>query len=306
MALLMQSPRPPRPPRPTPGKTNLFVVNPVFQNWCQDGRENEKALGLVPSRGGGPRSHKNTSTEPNHCNLSHGQANGNKLHYRGYGVHEKNTVSGESFNLPSQQFQKNTNNTDFAESKKYGPSRTVILLIALSWLVSITALLLTVMVIFDKIGSPCGCSGTQDHHQVQQANSNQNNELLAKMKFLEENVSNHHDALISKSSRLEQVENTLNVLERKHENIIKMIERIGINMTTLLSTTSYMGYKLIDFEKKTTRALDAINRTTARLKEEDITLNSDLKDLNVSLSTKTIFYIFDYKVVREANDFYLL
>ena len=161
MALLMQSPRPPRPPRPTPGKTNLFVVNPVFQNWCQDGRENEKALGLVPSRCGGPRSHKNTSTEPNHCNLSHGQANGNKLHYRGYGVHEKNTVSGESLNLPSQQFQKNTNNTDFAESKKYGPSRTVILLIALSWLVSITALLLTVMVIFDKIGSPCGCSGTQ-------------------------------------------------------------------------------------------------------------------------------------------------
>ena len=32
--------------------------------------------------------------------------------------------------------------------------------------------------------------------QVQQANANQNNELLAKMKFLEENVSNHHDALV--------------------------------------------------------------------------------------------------------------
>ena len=32
--------------------------------------------------------------------------------------------------------------------------------------------------------------------QVQQVNSNQNNELLAKMKFLEENVSNHHDALV--------------------------------------------------------------------------------------------------------------
>ena len=62
-------------------------------------------------------------------------------------------VSGENLNLP--------NNTDFAESKKYGPSRTVIVLIALSWLVSITALLLTAMVIFGKIGSPCGCSGTQ-------------------------------------------------------------------------------------------------------------------------------------------------
>ncbi|CAH3188855.1 unnamed protein product [Porites lobata] len=291
MALLMQSPRPPRPPRPTPGKTNLFVVNPVFQNWCQDGRENEKALGLVPSRVGSPHSHKNRSTQQDHWNLPHRQPNSNKLHYHGYGIHENNTgVSGESLNLPNQQFQENINNTDFAESKKYGPSRTVILLIALSWLVSITALLLTVMVIFDKIGSPCGCSGTQVvllvPPQVQQVNSNQNNELLAKMKFLEENVSNHHDALISKSSRLEQVENTLNALERKHENIIKMIERIGFNMTTLLSTTSYMDYKLTDLEKRTNRALDAINRTTARLKEEEITLNSDLKKVNVTLSAK--------------------
>ncbi|CAH3185295.1 unnamed protein product, partial [Porites lobata] len=178
---------------------NLFVVNPVFQNWCHDGRENEKALGLVPSRVSGPHSHKNRGTQQDHWNLPHRQPNSNKLHYHGY-------------------------------VKKYGPSRTVILLIALSWLVSITALLLTVMVIFDKIGSPCGCSGTQVPPQVQQVNSNQNNELLAKMKFLEENVSNHHDALI---------------------------ERIGINMTTLLSTTSYMDYKLTDLEKRTTRALDA-------------------------------------------------
>lgn len=162
MALLMQSPRPPRPPRPTPGKTNLFVVNPVFQNWCQDGRENENALGLVPSRVGGPHSHKNRGTQQDHWKLPHRQPNSNKLHYHGYGIHGNNIgVSGENLNLPNQQFQENTNNTDFAESKKYGPSRTVILLIALSWLVSITALLLTVMVIFDKIGSPCGCSGTQ-------------------------------------------------------------------------------------------------------------------------------------------------
>lgn len=162
MALLMQSPRPPRHPRPTPGKMSLFVVNPVSQNWCQDGREEEKALGLVPSRVGGPHSHKNRSTQQDHCNLPHGQPNGNKLHYHGYGVREKNTgASGENWNLPNEQFQENTNNSDFAVSKKYGPSRTVILLIALSWLVSITALLLTVMVIFGKIGSPCGCSETQ-------------------------------------------------------------------------------------------------------------------------------------------------
>ena len=30
-------------------------------------------------------------------------------------------------------------------------------------------------------------------------------------------------------------------------------------MTTLLSTTSYMDYKLIDLEKRTTRALDAVS-----------------------------------------------
>ena len=51
-------------------------------------------------------------------------------------------------------------------------------------------------------------------------------------------------------------------------------------MTTLLSTTSYMDYKLIDLEKRTTRALDAVsisfrvnisfsvNRVTLKKKEK--------------------------------------
>ena len=45
-------------------------------------------------------------------------------------------------------------------------------------------------------------------------------------------------------------------------------------MTTLLSTTSYMDYKLIDLEKRTTRALDAVsisfyvNRVTYQKKKK--------------------------------------
>ena len=45
-------------------------------------------------------------------------------------------------------------------------------------------------------------------------------------------------------------------------------------MTTLLSTTSYMDYKLIDLEKRTTRALDAVsisfrvNRVTNQKKKK--------------------------------------
>ena len=45
-------------------------------------------------------------------------------------------------------------------------------------------------------------------------------------------------------------------------------------MTTLLSTTSYMDYKLIDLQKRTTRALDAVsisfrvNRVTYQKKKK--------------------------------------
>ncbi|KAM7439517.1 hypothetical protein ABFA07_011178 [Porites harrisoni] len=289
MALLMQSPRPPRPPRPTPGKTNLFVVNPVFQNWCQDGRENEKALGLVPSRVSSPHSHKNRGTQQDHWNLPHRQPNSNKLHYHGYGIHENNTgVSGESLNLPNQQFQENTNNTDFAESKKYGPSRTVILLIALSWLVSITALLLTVMVIFDKIGSPCGCSGTQVHPQVQQANSNQNNELLAKMKFLEESVSNHHDALLT------LLNSSLSVVTALANQTKRDFQTFNMSMENSLSTVfkSLQNLEENGNLTKDSLSLDIFNtkemlqNATDRLDREDANLKLLLSEINSTLFLK--------------------
>ena len=56
-------------------------------------------------------------------------------------------------------------------------------------------------------------------------------------------------------------------------------------MTTLLSTTSYMDYKLIDLEKRTTRALDAVsisfrvNRVTYQKKKKKKKKNARVKCL---------------------------
>ena len=59
-------------------------------------------------------------------------------------------------------------------------------------------------------------------------------------------------------------------------------------MTTLLSTTSYMDYKLTDLEKRTTRALDAVsiffrvNRVTLKKKEKKMPEPNAWSKLTVS------------------------
>ena len=160
MAFRMPSPRPPRPDRPTPGKMNLFVVNPVFQNWCQDDGEKDKAA-LVASRVGEHRVHKNFGPQRGNWNLPQEQLNITTRNVD-YGMYNKNIgPSKDKWDLPDDQSNIKGRDVDFTESKVFSTNRIFLLLMVLICLVSIAALVLTVMVVFGKIGKRCECSETK-------------------------------------------------------------------------------------------------------------------------------------------------
>ena len=103
---------------------SILVVNPVFQNWCQeDAKGNQRAL--VASRVenlGGVRHLNNWS------------------------------LSDE---------QPNTSSASVKSAGMFSTNRVVVFLLIVVCLVSISALVLTVMMLFGKIGDRCGCSNTQ-------------------------------------------------------------------------------------------------------------------------------------------------
>ena len=102
----------------------ILVVNPVFQNWCQDdAKKNQRAL--VASR------------FENLGGVRH-------LDYRSLSDEQPNTSSANR--KPAGMFSTN---------------RVVVFLLIVVCLVSISALVLTVMMLFGKIGDRCGCSNTQ-------------------------------------------------------------------------------------------------------------------------------------------------
>lgn len=127
-------PLPPRvpPPKPPPGKLNFFVVNPVFQNWCLDGDEQNKGA-LAAPRYGGQRVYKNFGQQ------------------------------SDNWNLPDEQPSIHESDVDLTETKvvNTGTNRIVILVIALTCLVSITSLTLTVLILFGKVGERCPCTEKQ-------------------------------------------------------------------------------------------------------------------------------------------------
>lgn len=126
---------PPRQPRPPPGKLNLFVVNPVFrQNWCQDDGERDKTA-LVASRDGGHRMLKD------------------------FGRPQR-----ENWNLPNEQPTITASDVDLKEPKVSSTNRALLLVMLLTCLVSIIALVLTVMMLFGKVGDQCGCTEKQGNY----------------------------------------------------------------------------------------------------------------------------------------------
>ena len=113
--------------RAAPGP--ILVVNPVFQNWCQDdGKKNERAV--VASR----------------------VENSGRIRHL------------DNWNLSDEQ-----PNTSSAKNKSAGMFNThhvVVFLLIVVCVVSISALVLTVMMLFGKIGDRCGCSNAQGMIQL--------------------------------------------------------------------------------------------------------------------------------------------
>ena len=104
----------------------ILVVNPVFQNWCQeDAKKNKRAL--VASR-------------DENCHL-------------------------DNWSLPNAE-QPNTSSSHIKSTDMFSSNRVVAFLLIVVCLVSISALVLTIMMLFGKIGDRCGCSYTSGMIQL--------------------------------------------------------------------------------------------------------------------------------------------
>lgn len=103
-----------------PATGRILVVNPVFQNWCQDdAKKNQRAL--VASR-----------VENRHL---------------------------DNWSLSDEQ--PNTSIANVKSTGMFNSNRVVACLLIAVCIVSISALVLTVMMMFGKIGDRCACSNTQ-------------------------------------------------------------------------------------------------------------------------------------------------
>jgi len=108
--------------RAAPGP--ILVVNPVFQNWCQDdAKRNQRALVASPD--------------------------------------ENLTGIRHLSNWSLSDVQPNTSSENVKPAGMLSTNRVVVFLLIIVCLVSISALVLTVMMLFGKIGDRCGCSNTQ-------------------------------------------------------------------------------------------------------------------------------------------------
>lgn len=103
---------------PAPGR--ILVVNPVFQNWCQDDAKKDQRA-LVAS-----------------------------------GVENRHL---DNWSLSDEQ--PNTSSAHVKTGGMFSSNRVVAFLLIAVCLVSISALVLTVMMMFGKIGHRCGCSNAQ-------------------------------------------------------------------------------------------------------------------------------------------------
>ena len=123
--------------RAAPGQ--ILVVNPVFQNWCQDdGKKNQRAL--VASR-----------------------------------VENLGEIRPlDNWSLSDEQ--PNASSSNATSTGVFTMNRVVVSMLIVVCLVSISALVLTVMMLFGKIGDRCGCSNTQGMKQL--SNMNDRDSLL--------------------------------------------------------------------------------------------------------------------------------
>ena len=122
--------RPP-PSKQPPGKSKVVVVNPVFQNWCQDGNARNKAALAAPR-------------------------------IDGYHIYRNHRNQRDTWNLfDDSKPSVNRSNDASCGRKVVSRNRIMCLLMGLTCLVSITSLTLAVMMYFGTFSGRCGCSDKQ-------------------------------------------------------------------------------------------------------------------------------------------------
>ncbi|KAL9953585.1 hypothetical protein ACROYT_G041027 [Oculina patagonica] len=232
-----------------PSHGPILVVNPVFQNWCQDdGKKNKGAL--VSSQ-----------------------------------VYENFGAKRDSDNWSLSDEQANASSVNLKSAEVLSTSRLVVFLLILVCLVSISALVLTVMMLFGKIGDQCGCSETQASTAAQ-TSTTENSAMLARMKSLEDNMTSLQEQLMVKSSQLEGVVQSMKLLETKNKNLTKTLQQVGITVAGFHLLASQTEKKVDTLGNTTNGALAKLNETAARGLEQDTKLNSFLKDVNTTLFFK--------------------
>lgn len=158
-------------PRPIPrskspsGKLNLLVVNPAFQNWCQNGNDRSEGGVFKPQVGIGQNvtqnfGHERRSTFVHPLALRDNTASSRQINAFGRpqkdtwdSRNEEQSVHGSHVNLTVSETNR----------KSKGRSRITHLLMALICFVSLTSLALTVMMLLGKLGDRCGCRKGKFH-----------------------------------------------------------------------------------------------------------------------------------------------
>jgi len=221
----------------------------------------------------------------------------------------------DNWNLPDDQPDYNASEVDLSEpkAKVVSTSRIVFVLMAVTCLVSLTGFILTVMMLFGKVGDRCWCSEEQASTQALEAKPTDDKTFLAMMKSMEDNVTILQESLALKSKQLEELENSYNLLETvtgnltklmansskldefqkslqlletKNKNVTSTLQQVGVNVMALHALASQTERKLDDFENKTNAALVTLNSTSLSLLEEDIKLNALVNNVNVTISVK--------------------
>lgn len=153
------APRPVPTSKPPSGKLNLFVVKPVFQNWCQDGDNRGKGEPLNPQVGMGQQAIQNFGHEQRSKFVHPDVQRDNFASSRqkdAFGPPQKHTC-----NMPNEEQSVHGSHVNLTVSetnwRSKGIGRIMVLLMALTCFVSLTYFALTVMMLLGKLGDRCGC-----------------------------------------------------------------------------------------------------------------------------------------------------
>ncbi|XP_074630038.1 uncharacterized protein LOC141888891 isoform X2 [Acropora palmata] len=304
-------------PRPIPrsippsGKLNLLVVNPAFQNWCQNGNERSEGGPFKPQVGIGQKvtqnfGHERRSKFVHPLALRDNTASSRQIN--AFGRPQKDT-----WDSPDEEQSVHGSHVNLTVSetnwRSKGRSRIRLLLMALICFVSLTSLALTVMMLLGKLGNRWCRKATVLSLTQEAPRSLANTEFLAKMKSLEENVTYLHQTLNTRTGELKQLEKSYRFLHSENEffrtvwnnSFAMFLAQDNSLITAMTDLNRTLLQKLTDTDTRINKGDENLhtlvkelngnmsakfNDTAARLDKKTITLQTLLNELNSTMSLK--------------------